>query len=196
MVIGDFVTGAGQALSGLAPWQATSSAPHIVRTFVAAAGPDYVISGETAVHRSATVEDGALLKGPCLIGPGCFIASSALLRGGVWLEGDDIIGPACELKTVFMFAGSKAAHLNFVGDSVIGRDVNIEAGAVIANYRNEKTDKIIRFRQNGQMIDTGVDKFGAILGDHVRIGANAVIAPGAALNRGQIVGRLALVDQS
>ena len=67
---------------------------------------------------------------------------------------------------------------------------------MLANYRNEKTDKTIRFHFNGNNINTGVDKFGVIVGDDVRIGANAVIAPGAALLPGTIVKRLELVDQA
>ena len=94
-----------------------------------------------------------------------------------------------------MFAGSKLAHLNFVGDSIIGADVNIEAGAIIANYRNELESPNIRIAYQGQVIDTGVAKFGALVGDGSRIGANAVIAPGALLERGSIVGRLQLIDQ-
>ena len=114
------------------------------------------------------------------------------MRGGCWLDARCIIGPAAELKTSFVFAGSKLAHLNFVGDSVLGADVNIEAGAMIANYRNERANKRIRIGE----IDTSVEKFGALLGDYCRIGANAVIAPGALLPAGSIVSRLSLVDQS
>lgn len=125
---------------------------------------------DAAIHRTAHIEDGAAIKGPALIGPGCFIASSALLRGGCWLERDCIIGPSCELKTSFVFAGGKLAHLNFVGDSVIGAGVNIEAGAMITNYRNESTDKRIRIRIGENVIETGVEKFGALVGDGAKIG--------------------------
>ncbi|MFN3960771.1 MAG: hypothetical protein ACK4NP_12770 [Parvularculaceae bacterium] len=75
------------------------------------------------------------------------------------------------------------------GPAIIGDGANIEAGAVIANHRNEQTDKRIRIRAGAEIIDTGVDKFGTLVGDGARIGANAVIAPGA------VVPRLALVDQ-
>jgi UDP-N-acetylglucosamine diphosphorylase / glucose-1-phosphate thymidylyltransferase / UDP-N-acetylgalactosamine diphosphorylase / glucosamine-1-phosphate N-acetyltransferase / galactosamine-1-phosphate N-acetyltransferase len=196
MVIHDFIKNAGNAFANLVPWQATTEASSIIRGLVASAGSDFILTSECAVHRTSKVEAGAELKGPCYIGPNCFVSSSALLRGGVWLEADNIVGPGCELKTVFMFSNSKVAHLNFAGDSVIGRDVNVEAGAMLANYRNERTDKAIRFRYGGKLIETGVTKFGAILGDHVRIGANAVIAPGAAIVAGTIVGRLELIDQS
>ena len=197
--VADFIARA--ALSPLAreadlpPWIWTSEAPAFIEAQIANLSDAYRIGGVCAVHSSAEVESGAQIKGPAIIGPNCFIAATALLRGGTWLEKDCIIGPGCELKSSYMFAGSKLAHLNFVGDSVIGADVNIEAGAIVANYRNERSNKRIRFRWNYEEIDTGVDKFGAILGDHTRIGANAVIAPGALLKPDTIVPRLGLIDQ-
>lgn len=100
------------------------------------------------------------------------------------------------MKSSLLFAGSRLAHLNFVGDSILGADVNCEAGAVIANFRNERKDRRIRILQDGEVIDTGVERFGAVLGDGARIGANAVIAPGALLAPSQVVPRLGLVDQS
>ncbi len=157
---------------------------------------EYERQGDAAVHRTATVEPGALIKGPAVVGPDCFVASSALLRGGVFLAQGCIVGPGCELKSSFMLAGSKIAHLNFVGDSILGARVNCEAGSMVANYRNERDDKRIRIAWGGRVIDTGVDKFGALLGDGVRLGANAVVAPGALLAPGSIVPRLGLVDQA
>ncbi len=124
-----------------------------------------------------------------------FIAASDLLRDGVFLKEGCIIGPAVELKTTFMFRGSKAAHLNFIDDSLIGADINLEAGSIVANYRNELDDKLIRIRLGDRVIETGVDKFGALIADGARIGANAVIAPGAVLSPGARVARLGLVDQ-
>ena len=177
------------------PWMWASRAETIIAGLIPRLDASYRRDGDAAIHETATIEAGAQLKGPAIVGPRCFVSGSALLRGGCWLDEGCIVGPAGELKTSFMFAGSKLAHLNFVGVSVLGADVNIEAGAMIANYRNERADKRIRFRHDGQMIDTGVDKFGALVGDGARIGANAVIAPGAALAPGSIVPRLGLVDQ-
>lgn len=111
------------------------------------------------------------------------------------MERNATIGPGCEAKTVMMFEGSKLAHLSFAGDSIIGSGTNVEGGAIIANYRNEFDNKNIRIKRNGKTIDTGVEKFGALLGDGVRLGANSVIAPGALLEKGQVVGRLELIDQ-
>lgn len=178
-----------------APWSITQSAPRLVGEAMTSLGADYHFDGQLAVHSSAVVEAGATIKGPAIIGPRSFVSASALLRGGIFIDEDCIIGPAVELKTTFMFSGSKAAHLNFIGDSIIGSDVNLEAGSMVANYRNELSDKTIRIVMGDQVIDTGVEKFGALIGDGTRVGANAVIAPGAVLNRDARVPRLGLVDQ-
>ena len=178
-----------------APWHLVGNIEELLRQQIADLDSSYTCVEDIAVHHSAIIEAGAVVKGPAIIGPNCFIAAGAYLRGGVYLERDCIIGPASELKTTVMFAGSKLAHMNFVGDSIIGADVNIEAGAIIANHRNELESRNIRIAYRGQMIDTGVSKFGALVGDGSRIGANAVIAPGALLERGSIVGRLQLIDQ-
>lgn len=179
----------------LLPWELTSQSETIVSSLLTSDLPDYIVSDGIAVHRSAQVEDGAVLKGPLLIGPRCFIAAGAYLRGGCWLEGDNIIGPSCELKSSFMFQGTKLAHFNFVGDSLIGADCNFEAGSIVANYRNELDGADIRIACPFGAFETGVSKFGLLAGDGVKVGANAAIAPGAILGRGEIVPRLVLIDQ-
>lgn len=137
-----------------------------------------------------------MLKPPLVLGARTFVAASAYLRGGVFLDEDCNVGPGCEIKSSFFFKGAKAAHLCFVGDSLVGCGANLEAGVVVANYRNERADKRIRFLLDGEIVDTGLEKFGAIICDGARIGANAVIAPGAVIAKAQIVPRLALIDQA
>jgi len=183
-------------LASLSPWEITANAPGIVADALGSLHEDFIISDGVAVHMTATVEPGAIVKGPAIIGPRCFIAASAYLRGGILLEEDCVIGPGAELKTSLMFKGGKLAHFNFVGDSILGEGVNLEAGSLIANFRNEWPDKQIRIVTAGGIIDTGVEKFGALVGDYVRIGANAVIAPGALIASETIIPRLHLVDQS
>ena len=179
----------------LAPWALVSQAPAIVRQLLAELPADeYLIQDEIAIHRTATVEAGALLKPPLIIGAHCFIASGSLLRGGCWLDEHCIIGPGAELKTSFVFSGSKLAHFNFVGDSVLGQGINLEAGSIVANYRNERDDKEVQVRVGGVLQRTGCDKFGALLGDQCRIGANAVLAPGALLQPASVVGRGQVFD--
>ncbi|MCU1786798.1 LpxA family transferase [Pseudomonas sp. 13B_2.1_Bac1] len=179
----------------LSPWALVTQAPAVVRQLLAdLPADDYSVQGEIAIHRSAIVEPGALLKPPLIIGADCFIASGALLRGGCWLDARCIIGPGAELKTSFVFSGSKLAHFNFVGDSVLGHGINLEAGSIVANYRNERDDKEVQVRVAGLLQRTGCDKFGALLGDQCRIGANAVLAPGAVLAPASVIGRGQVFD--
>lgn len=179
----------------MAPWEITARAKAIISRATGGLS-GYDVADGVAIHRRAIVEKGAVIKGPAIIGPGALVAATAYLRDGVFLDEGCIVGPACELKSVFMLKGAKAAHLSFIGDSILGAGANVEAGAMIANYRNERADKRIRILAGVVTIDTGVDKFGALVGDGARIGANAVIAPGALIAAGAVVPRLTLVDQT
>jgi UDP-N-acetylglucosamine diphosphorylase / glucose-1-phosphate thymidylyltransferase / UDP-N-acetylgalactosamine diphosphorylase / glucosamine-1-phosphate N-acetyltransferase / galactosamine-1-phosphate N-acetyltransferase len=184
------------ACANAAPWVLTASIEARVREAIATLeASDWQVQGDIAIHRSARVEQGAQLKGPVVVGAACFVSASALLRGGVWLSERCAVGPGCELKSSWLGAGSTLAHLNFVGDSVIGRDVNFEAGSIVANHRNERDDKRIRVRIGTALHTLAITKFGALVGDHARIGANAVLAPGTLLARGAVVPLLGLIDQ-
>src|ERR1044071_5251317 len=141
---------------------------------------------ETFIHPTSVVEAGAVLKGPIYIGPNCFIGAHAYLRGGVYLMGNNSIGPGCELKSVILFPNSNLAHFNFIGDSIVGSNVNFEAGSIVANHFNERTNK---------EIFPGVTKFGALIGDGCKIGANAVLSPGTILDKNTIVDRTELNNQ-
>jgi len=94
-----------------------------------------------------------------------------------------------------MFSGSKIAHLNFVGDSILGNGANMEAGAMIANYRNELSVKQIHVMYQQQKTPTHVEKFGAMVGDGTKIGANSVLAPGTVLPGNTVVRRGEVIDQ-
>jgi bifunctional N-acetylglucosamine-1-phosphate-uridyltransferase/glucosamine-1-phosphate-acetyltransferase GlmU-like protein len=198
--VGDYV--AAFDLSPLAeyqelpPWRCVQQAASIVEQLLSVLPQDrYAVTNNIAIHRTATVESGAVLKGPLIIGAACFIASGAYLRGGCWIDTNCIVGPGAELKSSFMFQGSKLAHFNFVGDSILGSHVNLEAGSIICNYRNERADKEIRVCDGDSLRGTGVDKFGALIGDGARIGANAVVAPGALIARGAVLARGRVLDQ-
>lgn len=178
------------------PWELTAQSEQIVCQLLAGASlSEFVVAGDVAVHRTAVVEAGAVLKGPLILGPGCFVAAGAYLRGGCWAQERCTFGPGSELKSSFVFGGTKLAHFNFVGDSILGSDVNLEAGSIICNYRNERADKEILVRMGKVLRGTGCQKFGALVGDHSRLGANAVVAPGALLAPGSIVARASLHDE-
>jgi len=177
------------------PWQLTANASTIVRQILHSLSSDYTIQDEIAIHKSARTESNVTLKAPIIIGPGCFIAANCYLRGGVWLMGNNSIGPGCEIKSSLIFPNSNLAHFNFVGDSLIGSEVNFEAGSIIANHFNEQNDKEISALIEGVKVKTGSDKFGALVGDGCKIGANAVLSPGTILTPNSLIKRLELVDQ-
>ena len=199
MTLEDFVRTALEEFPSLGdtrlPWQITEHAADLVRTALPWLGSEYRIEGELAVHRTATLEEGVIVRGPVIVAAHARVAPHAILRDGVFVGARSSVGPSAEVKASFVFSGSALAHLNYVGNSIIGSGVNIEAGAVIANHFNERDDKTIRVRWNGTVVTTGVNKFGALVGDRARIGANAVTTPGTILEPGSIVRRLELVDQ-
>jgi UDP-N-acetylglucosamine diphosphorylase / glucose-1-phosphate thymidylyltransferase / UDP-N-acetylgalactosamine diphosphorylase / glucosamine-1-phosphate N-acetyltransferase / galactosamine-1-phosphate N-acetyltransferase len=177
------------------PWEFTSQLPEIITGLILNLNNDFDIENNIAIHKSAVIETGAVLKPPIIIGKNCFIGANAYLRGGVYLVSDVKIGPGCEIKSSIIFSKTSIAHFNFIGDSIIGSNVNIEAGAVTANHYNERTDKEIEILYNGAVIKTNTHKFGALVGDDCKIGANAVLSPGTLLVKKTIVKRLELVEQ-
>jgi NDP-sugar pyrophosphorylase family protein len=106
------------------------------------------------------------------------------------------IGPGCEIKASVICSDSTVAHFNYIGDSLIGSGVNMEAGAVIANHYNERSDKRILVTNGKETIDIGIEKFGALVGDRCKIGANAVLSPGTVLKPDYVVRRLELIEQT
>jgi bifunctional N-acetylglucosamine-1-phosphate-uridyltransferase/glucosamine-1-phosphate-acetyltransferase GlmU-like protein len=193
--IADALTAFPLLASHDAPWSMVTHAAALVRAALRTLGSEYTVTDAVAVHHTAVVEAGAVLRGPTIVSRGCVVAAHATLRGGVFLDEGVRIGPSCEVKASFVFRGSALAHLNYAGESLIGADVNLEAGAVLANHFNERTDKRIFVVIGGRIVPTGVEKFGALVGDGSRIGANAVTTPGTVLPPQSVVGRLALVDQ-
>ncbi|MCA0422855.1 MAG: LpxA family transferase [Proteobacteria bacterium] len=193
--IASFATSPLAGFGDLSPWHMTAQAADLMRRMMRTLPVDrFLITDDIAVHRMAHIEQGAVIKGPAIIGEGCFVGMNALLRGGVWLAPHCSVGPGCEVKSSFLFAKARLAHFNFVGDSLLGADVNFEAGSIIANTRNERGGAV-RVRLDGVLTETGVPKFGAVVGDGARVGANAVLAPGTILHPAAVVDRLERVDQ-
>lgn len=184
-----------EQIFGLAPWQIVLQTEDLIMQWMISPGEGYLVSHQVAVHESAEIEPGAIIKAPAVIGPGCFIGANAYLRGGVFLGAQVVIGPGCEVKSSILCRGTAVAHFNFIGNSLIGSGVNFEAGSVVANHHNDRADKRIFVRTGiGQVIDTGVTKFGALVGDRCKIGANAVLSPGTLLLPDTVVNRLALIE--
>jgi NDP-sugar pyrophosphorylase family protein len=177
------------------PWEATQATQLVIAKKIKTLGPDYKISDNIAIHKDARIEEHVVLKGPVIVSAGCFIGAHAYLRNGVFLGDQVSIGPGCEIKSSFIFSHSALAHFNFIGDSIVGSHVNMEAGSVITNHYNERKDKIIQVLIDGLTVSTEVEKFGALVGDHSKIGANSVLSPGTILTPKTIVKRLELIAQ-
>jgi bifunctional N-acetylglucosamine-1-phosphate-uridyltransferase/glucosamine-1-phosphate-acetyltransferase GlmU-like protein len=178
------------------PWDIVASITQLLHQTIKNLKSEYRITNDVAIHKSATIEESVTLKGPIIISAGCFVGAHAYLRGGVFLGEKSIIGPGCEVKSSLIMPASALAHFNFVGDSLVGSYVNMEAGSIIANHYNERLDKTIHVLINNQKIQINSTKFGAVVGDHCKIGANAVLSPGTILPPDSIVKRLELVEQT
>ena len=142
-------------------------------------GPDVFI-GEGTV-----VEDGAMIKGPAIIGRNCQIRHNAYFREDVIVGDGCVVGNACELKNAWLFNNCEVPHFNYVGDSILGYKAHLGAGVVLSNVKVIKGNVAIEV--NGERIDTGLRKFGALIGDHGQIGCNAVLNPGSIIGRGSVI---------
>ena len=177
------------------PWQIIRDLPAAIHHLLAKSGNDYSITNGIAIHTTATVEEGAVLKAPVIVGKNSFIAAHAYIRGGVFIDENVTIGTGCEIKSSIICNNSSIAHFNFIGDSIIGSFVNFEAGAITANHFNERENKEICVVFNGELIGTKTLKFGSLIGDCSKIGANAVLSPGTLLPKNTVVKRLELIEQ-
>ena len=177
------------------PWSVVAAIQNTVLQRIKSLSPDFKIKQDVAIHKKAQIEENVTLKGPIIVSNGCFIGAHAYLRGGVFLGEKSIVGPGCEVKSSLILSGSTLAHFNFVGNSLIGSYVNMEAGSIIANHYNERLDKTIYVMLDKKKTQINVTKFGAMVGDHSKIGANAVLSPGTILLPESIIKRLELVEQ-
>ena len=139
-----------------------------------------VLVGEDIVlGEGSVIEPGAFVKGPCFIGRGVEIRHGAYLRGGVLVGDDCVIGHATEAKNSVFLEGAKAGHFAYVGDSILGRGVNLGAGTKLANLKLAGDEVAVRCGE--ERIATGRRKLGAILGDGSQTGCNSVTNPGTVL---------------
>ena len=140
-----------------------------------------VIEGDVFIGAGTVIEAGALVHGPVWIGRNCRIGHGATLRSNVIVGDGCVVGHAAELKNAVLFNGCAVPHFNYVGDSVLGHRVHLGAGAVLSNYRLIRGN--VNVRVGDRKIDSGLVKFGALIGDRTEIGCNAVLNPGAIIGR-------------
>jgi NDP-sugar pyrophosphorylase family protein len=137
------------------------------------------------IGQGTLVEDGVMIKGPALIGRNCHLRHNAYLRENVMLGDNCVIGNSCEVKNSLLFNHAGAPHFNYIGDSILGYHAHLGAGVKISNVKLVPGNIMVEI--DGQPFDTGLRKFGALLGDHSEIGCNAVLNPGSIIGRGSVV---------
>jgi NDP-sugar pyrophosphorylase family protein len=143
------------------------------------------IGDQVFIGEGTVVEDGVMIKGPAIIGRNCQIRHNAYLREHVIVGDNCVVGNSTELKNALLFNDAVAPHFNYVGDSILGHKAHLGAGVVLSNVKSLPGNVTVELE--GQPFDTGLRKFGALLGDSVEVGCNAVLNPGSIVGRNAVI---------
>ena len=145
----------------------------------------YLFDDRIIIGSNTLVEPGALLKGPVIIGDNCEVRQGAYVRGDCLIGNSCVVGHTTEIKGSIMLDGSKAGHFAYIGDSILGKDVNLGAGTKLANLKMIPGSVMIK--KDRQHYDTNRRKLGAIFGDRTETGCNSVTSPGTLMGPRSIV---------
>lgn len=140
---------------------------------------------EVIIGEGSVVEEGATIIGPTVVGKNCVIRQGAYIRGNVVINDNVTIGHSVELKNALVLSNAAVAHFNYVGDSIIGYKAHLAGGAVTANTKLIPGD--IKVKVGGETFATGLQKFGAVVGDSAEIGSNVVLNPGSIIGKSSVV---------
>ena len=159
------------------PWQALDGIKELILSLGPALGEGYQErTPQVWVHETAQVAPTAFLGAPCIIGPHTEVRHCAFIRGSALVGAGCVVGNSVELKNVILFDGVQTPHYNYVGDSILGYKSHMGAGSITSNVKSDKT--LVAVKNEGESIETGRKKFGAVLGDFVEVGCNSVLNPG------------------
>jgi len=162
------------------PWEVLPK----IKAFVSALGPtldpaEYDHPADDVwIHKSVKLFPNVNIYGPAVICADTEVRPGAFIRGSVLVGKGCVVGNSTELKNCILFDHVQVPHYNYVGDSVLGSYAHMGAGSICSNVKSDRTLVVVRGEHN---IETGLKKFGAILGDHVEIGCNSVLNPGTVL---------------
>ena len=137
------------------------------------------------VAKSAKISKTACLNGPLIVDEDAEIRHCAYIRGSAIVGKGAVVGNSTEVKNSILFDGVQVPHYNYVGDSILGHKAHMGAGSITSNVKSDKS--LVKISCDGEKIDTGLRKLGAILGDCVEIGCNAVLNPGAIIGKNSSV---------
>jgi NDP-sugar pyrophosphorylase family protein len=144
----------------------------------------HLLGDQIAIAAGCSIEPGAVIIGPAILDGGVKIRTGAYVRQNVLLAADSLVGAHSEVKGSILLPGAKAPHQAYVGDSILGRDVNLGAGTICSNVKN--VGREISFSAGGEIVHTGLRKFGAVLGDGCKTGCNTVLNPGVLMGPGSV----------
>ena len=175
------------------PWQALGEIADYIRQIgQSLSEEEYDRIGEDVwVAKTAKVAPSASISGPCIICDGAQIRHCAFIRGSAVVGAGAVVGNSTELKNCILFDGVQVPHFNYVGDSILGYRSHTGAGAITSNVKSDKT--LVKVRTDDGSIETGLKKFGAMLGDFVEVGCNSVLNPGTVVGSGSGVGPASLI---
>ena len=133
------------------------------------------------IAKTAEIAPTAYIKGPVIIGENAEIRHCAFIRGNAIIGNNTVVGNSTELKNVILFNNVQVPHYNYVGDSILGHKAHMGAGSITSNVKSDK--KLVIVKNDTQTIETGLKKFGAMIGDGVEVGCNSVLNPGTVVGR-------------
>jgi len=165
------------------PWEALSKISDFIVKLGETLSPDeYDKRGDNVwIAKSATVFDSAYINGPAIIGPNTEVRHCAFIRGSALVGAGCVVGNSVELKNVILFDNVQVPHYNYVGDSILGFKSHMGAGSITSNVKSDKT--LVTVHASDEHIETGLKKFGAMLGDRVEVGCNSVLNPGTIIGK-------------
>lgn len=176
---------AGEYLKGFTyPWEALKGIGELIEELSKNLDPEkYEDRGNGVfIAKSAKIyENVGAVTGPCIIGENTEVRPGAFIRGKALVGNDCVIGNSTELKNVIIFNHVQVPHYNYVGDSILGFYSHMGAGSITSNVKSDKT--LVVVKDGKEEIETGLKKFGAMLGDHVEVGCNSVLNPGTVIGR-------------
>ena len=176
-------TAAGAYLASFEyPWQALKGIRDMILALGPTLGEEYSEVAPTVwVHKTAQIAPTAYLGAPCIIGAGTEVRHCAFIRGSALVGKDCVVGNSTELKNVILFDNVQVPHYNYVGDSILGYKAHMGAGSITSNIKSDRT--LVVVKNGDEKMETGLKKFGAILGDRVEVGCNSVLNPGAVIGK-------------